>query len=231
VLGLYLLYAQDFAHNRGGGLLVDALWYVMERDSAFRDAHVYLIRRVFGSFCRSRCHWTATRAIRGLTLVMGKGVRVPFDVICRRIPHEDAWPLCLSLLLRVPKYPVSRTLRRVLVERAMSHPQAFEVLWRLASQGVQAAVIVAVNRRWAKSSSPHAFALFLVIFSYAEVRRALVSMPSFGQFMARMASPENKAALLAMPTVLKMANLYQGVIDELTGGGFFKAYHAAVRQM
>jgi len=49
--------------------------------------------------------------------------------------------------------------------------------------------------------------------------------------MAAMSATDDKAVLVAIPTVLKMADLNPDIIQAMTRGSFFTRYHATVKRM
>ena len=231
IIDLYISYARAFLNNAGGAIIVDSLIFLLDHDAEFKTARLDMIRPVFSAYCRSKCIATVKAALIGLIHILDDQVKVPFDAVCRNIGSRELFNPSLALLLRVSKYPVSRTLCRVLVERALAHPRAFEALWKFAAQEDDTAALVAKNLKWMTSTSPDAFNLFLIVAMHHDLREAMVKSSLFGTFMARMAATEDKKIMIAIPSVLKRVPLNQEVIDALTEGTFFKRYYASVRKL
>ena len=231
IIDLFISYARAFLGNAGGAIIVDSLTFLMAHDPEFKTARIDMIRPVFSAFCQSKCMATVKAALCGLITILDDQVRVPFDAICRNIGNRELFRPSLSLLLRVPKFPVSRTVCRVLSERALAHPKAFEALWRFADQGIDTASIVAKNTRWMGSNNTSAFILFLIVMQHQSLREILVKSSLFGTFMARMAATEDKSVMIAIPSALKRLPLTQESIDALTEGTFFKRYYASVKKL
>jgi hypothetical protein len=53
---------------------------------------------------------TAKAALIGIISNFDAKFKIPFDAICRNLANREVADLSLSLLMRVSKYPTSRTL-------------------------------------------------------------------------------------------------------------------------
>ena len=228
---LFLAYARAFLDNPGGATIVQSLLFLMDRHEKFATTMIDVIGPIFSAYCRSKCVPTVYQAVVGLIRIADTNVTIPFDALCRNVSSRELYRVTLSLFLRIRKFPVSRTICKVLAEKALTYPRAFEALWCFADQQVETATIVAKSTKWMNSNSADAFTLLLVVFKHEQLRNVIATSPMFGSFLARMAATEDKQVLVAIPSVLRRISLNQEIIDNLTEGTFFKRFYASVKKL
>jgi hypothetical protein len=230
VVDLFLAYAQLFVNMSVGAKYVQILYFLASSFVSFRNDRLAVVRPILTAYCSSREEITAKAATRAVTLLLDNGFAIPFAAICRNLGRPSLFDANLDLLLRAEQFPVSRTLCRLLVDKAAENPRTFEVLLRFASQNLATAQLIIGNDKWLGSGDPLAFQLFLVLFAYPELRSDLVKMQQFPLFLTKAVNLGQPEILVAIPTVLKRADIDQRILDALTANGFIRSFIEAAKK-
>jgi serine/threonine protein kinase len=227
IIDHFLAYARSFMNGPAGGLYLHALYHLVGRRRLKNRSDQ--VRKIFTGFMRSSDLMIVGTAIRAVCATLDAEMHIPFHALCRALYHRETASLALSLLLRVRAYPVSRTLARVLADRALREPRVFGVLYRFADQGPETAAIVVRNPKWMQAGTADAFRLVLVLFKQEDLRVQLIAAPPFAGLCAKLVALGNDEVLAAIPAVLRRSPIEQSHLTALSAASFFHAYYQAVK--
>jgi hypothetical protein len=230
MVDLFLDYAQLFLNLAVGAKYVQILYFLTSNFASFRNDRFAVVRPILTVYCSSKHEVTSNAATKAVALLIGDGLSIPFAAICRNLESPNLFDANLSLLLRADQFPVSKTLCRILVEKCVENPRTFQVLLKFANQDLSSAQLILGNDKWLESEDPMAFQLFLVLFGYPELRSILVNLQQFPFFLTRAAKSGTGEVLVAIPTVLRRADIDQRILDSLTNHGFIRSYIEAVKK-
>jgi hypothetical protein len=227
IIDLFLSYARAFADSPGSTKYLQVLHYLVTACPGFREARFAAVRPIFAYCMRSTDTETAAAAMKAVCATLDGDFKIPFDAICRGLAQPAVARVTLSLLLRLERYPVSRTLCRVLVDRSLKDARAFEALLLFANQNLDCAMIVAKNGKWMQCRSLDALRLMLVCWKYREVRSLITESVLFARFLASVA-PLSEDAVCAIAIILRRSPLTQERISALSESKFFHKYYEAL---
>ncbi|OHT09284.1 TKL family protein kinase [Tritrichomonas foetus] len=232
-LDILITYARAFLNNDTGAKFIDILYYLVINNTDYRIQRIQKVRHVLWAFCKSKSistTKTATNAIIALFHLFDKSIILPFDVLCRNLTNRKLVDCSLSLLLLSQKYPISRTLARVLIDCCQSKKVAFSILLKYASQEEKTALIVSKNTKWMLSNHISAMKLFMICFSFQNARIEILKSLLFYDFLARQAKYGDNDVLIAIPSLLKRITLNSIMIKQLEQHLFFRNYHDSIIQ-
>jgi hypothetical protein len=229
VVDHFLSCSGTFRNIPAGAQYLQALYYLVDRYPAFKQARFGVVRKFFTRFMKSCNLMIIGTAIRAVCATLDDEFHIPFDAVCRALHHRETFSIAVSLLLRIKAYPSSKTLVRQLADNAAKEPRLFVVLCIFAEQGIENARLVVQNLKWMQAKTIDAFRLFLVLFTQLELRPALVVTHQWPVFIAKLAELGGEEVLAAIAIVMRRCELNQTHLEALAEATFFHRYYEALK--
>lgn len=225
VLDLLLSYASVFYERPCGADFVSVIVYLVKNYSEVKQMRLNKVIPILNFFCRSVCRAVAVAAVKAMIILWEGSPVISYQAMSRNLRDSQLSIPSLSLLKRVDIIPASRTLCDILIERL---PASNLVLLKFASCSDAHETILMNNLKWMSRPDCEIFRLFMFLFRKRENRPVLANSPLFSPFMASCAGINDTQILIALPSLLKRAELNQELIDVLTKSLFFKQYLISV---
>ena len=232
LLDLFGRFARSFIDRKDGETYIDIIRYLVTTKESFKEKRMKFVRPALCAFIKSRLPSVAARAVCLVCELYDSEFNLPFRTLSQMLRTNDQLAqLALSLFLRVEKLPLSKTLVRLFADKAVIFPKALLVLQKYSAESLEKAEYVAARQSWMRSESFEAFRLFLILFTWEDLRDTLTNSPGFPRFMAFWAKSKRSLAISTFGALFSQFRVDQAMITDLGKAGFFKNLLASVESI
>lgn len=228
-LDFLVRWARNFINIDCGEVYVKLIYQLTQIDEFAKD-RMDNLKQTISAFTRSKNTAVMAAAMNAFALLYKEGDQVPFDAIIRALPNITSSDACAHILMRSPSYPASKTLFKALADKA-ARPKIARVLAKFASQSKDHLKICASSTKWMNVANSFTYRTFLIIFADQVYRQNIMRSKRFPQFITKCIRYFPDEVLPSLGTVLRRANLNQGMIYNLEDAEFFDALSEKMKIM
>lgn len=174
----------------------------------FRELRMQEVRNCMPGFLKSKRLSIIRETYKFLTHLYDNEFSLPFDVLTAHIQTELLRNYVVSLLLRIPKLPISPKFAAILITLANCSHSIDLIIFKYADQSDVTAMHVARNRQWMRTGLvdiDHTITLLLILLKYSEVVRYLSTIPDTAGILSRILSRMDERSLeIVWQCILKL---------------------------
>ena len=198
IIDIFISQAAKFVGEPCGLDFVRLIYQLTTTYAPFRETRMNEVRTSMPNFLKSKRLAIIRETYKFLAQLCDTEFYFPFDVFIAHMQTDLLRDYVVSLLLRIPKFPISQKFAAILISLAKLSHQVDLVIFKYADQSVDTAMQVARNRHWMKNGMvdiEHAAILLLILMKYPEVRRQLLSIPDTAGLLCLILSRVNLQSL------------------------------------
>jgi len=224
--------AELFFISEYGSEFVYLLYLLCEQYPEHKTERDIQLKSIFVGFLISKNKKTVIAAYQVLMICSNYLTGFDYNILYNHIQDPELKSIVISFILHREDTPISATLLLFLLEESKNNRYAQAIILRYVSNDSQKAQQIASFDSWFQqnSNSNYSFKLFMLLFSYSDIRQKIISNSSFFTNLNSFASVGDPLILTALTSLIRRCSITPDFVSNLSKSNFLSTFFGQTSQ-